>query len=54
MMKKMLLIALLAAFTSVTTAPFVSKVMGFGPGTAYAQDDQGDDNDFQGDDNDFQ
>ncbi len=46
-MKKMLLIALLAAFASATTTPILGKVMGFGPGTAHAQD-QG--NDSQGDD----
>jgi hypothetical protein len=44
-MKKLLLIALLAAFASVTTTPILGGLAGFGPGTAYAQDDndQGED-----------
>jgi hypothetical protein len=43
-MKKLLLIALLAAFASATTTPILGGLAGFGPGTAYAQDD-----DAQGD-----
>jgi hypothetical protein len=48
-MKRLLLFVLLAAFVSASTAPILSKVMGFGPATAYAQndDDQGEDNDDQ-------
>ncbi len=44
-MTKVLLIVLLAAFASVTTAPILGGLVGFGPGTAYAQDDddQGED-----------
>jgi hypothetical protein len=49
-MKKLLLMALLAAFVSGTTTPTLTKVLGFGH-SAYAQDDQGEDNDNQGDDN---
>jgi len=46
-MRKLLLIALLALFASATTTPILGKVMGFGPGTAFAQDDdaQGDEDD---------
>ncbi len=43
-MKKVLLIVLLAAFASVTTTPILGGLPGFGPATAYAQDD-----DSQGD-----
>ncbi len=46
-MTKVLLIVLLAAFASVTTKPMLSSVLGFGPATAFAQD-EGDD--LQGDD----
>ncbi len=47
-MKKVLLIVLLATFASVTTTPILGGLAGFGPATAYAQDDdQGEDNDFQ-------
>ena len=48
-MKKILLMMLLAAFVSATTTPTFSKLMGFGPSVAFAQDDddQGDDNDNQ-------
>jgi len=42
-MRKLLLLALLALFVSATTTPIVSKVMGFGPGTAFAQDDDAQD-----------
>jgi hypothetical protein len=55
-MKKVLLIALLAAFASATTMPILGKVLGFSPTAAYAgnQNGQGQDNDLQGDDNDGQ
>jgi hypothetical protein len=54
-MKRLWLIAFFAAFLGVTTTPMVSKALGFGHGTAYAQpSDQGGDNDDQGDDNDNQ
>jgi hypothetical protein len=44
--KKLVLIAFLAAFVSGTTAPTLTKVLGFNH-AAYAQDDdnQGDEND---------
>ena len=42
-MKKLLLIALLAAFASATNTPIVAKVLGFGQTVAYANDDQGED-----------
>lgn len=45
-MKKIVLIALLVAFASVTYMPILGKVVG--PTVAYAQDDSGDD--LQGDD----
>src|SRR5215471_10284150 len=44
-MKKILLMALLAAFVSGTTMPTLTKVLGFGSAAAYAQDDQGENND---------
>ena len=48
-MKKLLLILLLAAFAGGTAMPIFNSFLGFGPGTAYAlDDDPGDDN--QGDD----
>jgi len=53
MMKKLLLIALLASVLSVTYMPIVGKVLG--PTAAYAQDDdQGEDNNDQGEDLDSQ
>ena len=51
MMKKLLLIMLLVAFV---TPMFARVLPGLGLATAYAQDEQGDDNDDQGDDNDDQ
>jgi hypothetical protein len=44
-MKKLLLIALLAAFVSATNTPMVAKMLGFGATVAYAGDgnDQGGD-----------
>ena len=50
-MKKLLLVALLAAVASATTMPTLGKVLGFSATAAYAGDEQGDDNN-QGDDND--
>ena len=44
-MKKILLMALLAAFVSGTTTPTLTNVLGFGSEAAYAQDDQGENND---------
>jgi hypothetical protein len=46
-MKKLLLVMLLAAFASVTTTPILGSLAGFGPGTAYAGDnnDQGENDD---------
>jgi hypothetical protein len=38
-MKKIFLIALLAAFVSATNTPIVAKVLGFGATAAYAQND---------------
>jgi hypothetical protein len=35
-------------------APILKSFLGFGSTAAYAQDDQGDDNDAQGEDNDDQ
>jgi hypothetical protein len=49
-MKKILLIALSAAFVCATTTPTLTKLLGFGPATAYAQSDengQGQDNNDQ-------
>ena len=48
-MKRLLLFVLLAAFASASTPPILGKWLGFGPATAYAQndDDQGEDNDDQ-------
>ena len=44
--QKLMLLALLAAAVSATTAPTLGKVLGFGHSVAYAgQGDQGDDND---------
>ena len=48
-MKKLLTILFFAAFMVATTTPMLSQVMGFGPATAHAGD-----NDCQGDDNDNQ
>ena len=50
-MKKLLLILLLLAFV---TPMFSSVLPGLGLATAYAGNNQGDDNDDQGDDNDDQ
>jgi hypothetical protein len=52
-LQKMMLIALLAAAVSATTAPTLGKVLGFGHSAAYAADDdsQGDSN-AQGEDGD--
>jgi hypothetical protein len=50
-MKKLLLLALLAAAVSATTMPTLGKVLGFSATAAYAQDDNDDD---QGEDNDEQ
>jgi len=46
-MKRYLLIAFLAAFATATTTTAVTKVMGFGPAHAFAQNDdnQGDEDD---------
>jgi hypothetical protein len=44
MKKIVLLMALLAAFASVNM-PTLGKVLGFGPTVAYAQGDQGEDED---------
>ena len=46
-MKKILLMALLAAFVSGATTPTLTKVFGFGSAAAYAQPpgDQGENND---------
>jgi hypothetical protein len=46
-MKRLLLIALLAALASASTTPILGGLPGFGPGTAYAggNDDQGEDED---------
>jgi hypothetical protein len=42
-MKKLLLFLLLAAYMSGGAVPILSRVFGFGPATAHAQDeDQGD------------
>jgi hypothetical protein len=49
-LQKLLMLALLAAAVSATTAPTLGKVLGFGHSAAYAQDSQGDD-DAQGDEN---
>jgi hypothetical protein len=51
-MKKILLIALMAACVSATSAPILAKVLGFGATAAYAGPflgDQGEDDDAQGD-----
>ncbi len=50
-MRKLFWLALLAAIASASTAPYVGKLLGFGPATAHAADSQGDDN-SQGDEND--
>ena len=44
-MKKLLLIALFAAFASAIATPILGSLTGFGPGTAYAGDDQGENDD---------
>jgi hypothetical protein len=45
-MKKMLLMALLAAFMIGTTTPTLTKLLGFGTAAAHAQEgDQGEDTD---------
>jgi hypothetical protein len=50
-LQKLLMLALLAAAVSATTAPTLGKVLGFGHSVAFAADDdsQGD-NDLQGED----
>jgi len=49
-MKKILLMALLAAFVSGTTTPTLTKVLGFGSAAACAQPgDQGENNDVDAD-----
>jgi len=53
MMKQLLFLLLLAAFLGGTAAAPILTVLGFGPATAYAQTDQGDEDD-QGEDNDEQ
>jgi len=56
MMKKVLLVLILAAFVGGTAAPILSSFLRLGPATAYAgpkqpvEDDQGEDNDDQGED----
>jgi len=50
MKKQLLFLLLLAAFMGATATPMLT-VLGFGPATAHAQDDNDDD---QGDDNDNQ
>ena len=54
-MKRLLLLLLLALFVGGTATP-VFNFLGFGPATAYGQDDddQGEDDDDQGEDNDDQ
>jgi hypothetical protein len=43
-LQKLLMLALLAAAVSATTAPTIGKVLGFGHTAAFAQNSQGDDN----------
>jgi hypothetical protein len=52
-LQKLLMLALLAAAVSATTAPTISKVLGFGHHTAAlaADDDAQGDNDDMGEDN---
>jgi hypothetical protein len=54
MMKKLLLTLILGMIMSGPAAPILKSFLGFGSTAAYAQDDQGDDNDAQGEDNDDQ